>query len=64
MKIDCTGLQCPEPVLRTRDALDSIASGVVEVVVDNEISKNNVERFSRSQGLRLGQANRSIKSIS
>ena len=50
MKIDCTGLQCPEPVLRTRDALDSIASGVVEVVVDNEISKNNVERFSRSQG--------------
>jgi selenium metabolism protein YedF len=50
MIIDCKGLQCPEPVLRTRDALDSMASGIAEVVVDNEISKNNVERFGRSQG--------------
>ncbi|MBC8317736.1 MAG: sulfurtransferase-like selenium metabolism protein YedF [Desulfobulbaceae bacterium] len=50
MIIDCKGLQCPEPVLRTRDALSGINSGVLEVVVDNEASKSNVERFSRSQG--------------
>jgi selenium metabolism protein YedF len=50
MIVDCKGLQCPEPVLRTKDALASIANGVMEVIVDNEMSKTNVERFSRSQG--------------
>jgi selenium metabolism protein YedF len=49
MIIDCKGLQCPEPVLRTRDALEEITSGVIEVIVDNEASKSNVERFGRSQ---------------
>jgi selenium metabolism protein YedF len=49
MIIDCKGLQCPEPVLRTRDALAEITSGVIEVIVDNEASKSNVERFGRSQ---------------
>jgi selenium metabolism protein YedF len=56
MRIDCKGLQCPEPVLRTRDALAGMESGVVEVVVDNEASKSNVERFSRSQGCEVSIA--------
>lgn len=50
MIIDCKGLQCPQPVLLTRDSLDRVQSGVLEVIVDNEASKTNVERFVRSQG--------------
>ena len=47
--LDCLGLPCPQPVLRTKEALAEGASRI-EVLVDNEASKNNVLRFARSQG--------------
>lgn len=48
--IDCKGLNCPEPVLKTKQALEE--GGVVEltVIIDNEGSMSNVERFARSRG--------------
>lgn len=49
LTLDCLGLPCPQPVLRTKDALVEGASRI-EVLVDNEASKNNVLRFARSQG--------------
>lgn len=48
--LDCQGMLCPQPVLATRDALAGLADGVLEVVVDNEASRSNVERFVLSQG--------------
>ena len=47
--LDCIGLPCPQPVLRTKESLDQGATQV-SVVVDNEASKNNVARFARNQG--------------
>lgn len=47
--LDCIGLSCPQPVLRTKEALEQGASRV-EILLDNEASKNNVSRFARSQG--------------
>jgi selenium metabolism protein YedF len=47
--LDCIGLPCPQPVLRTKDALAQGANHI-EILVDNEASKNNVIRFARSQG--------------
>lgn len=47
--LDCMGLPCPQPVLRTKDALEQGAT-LIEVHVDNEASQNNVARFGRSQG--------------
>ena len=47
--LDCIGLSCPQPVLRTKAALEQGASAI-EVHVDNEASKNNVARFASSQG--------------
>lgn len=47
--LDCVGLPCPQPVLRTKDALEQGAA-CIEVLVDNEAAKNNVARFARSQG--------------
>ncbi|MGE4558941.1 MAG: sulfurtransferase-like selenium metabolism protein YedF [Desulfobulbus sp.] len=46
---DCTGLPCPKPVLRAKDALAQGASSI-KVLVDNEASQSNVARFGRSQG--------------
>lgn len=46
--LDCIGLPCPQPVVRTKEALDQGAT-LVEVLVDNEASRDNVVRFARSQ---------------
>ncbi|MEW6291130.1 MAG: sulfurtransferase-like selenium metabolism protein YedF [Thermodesulfobacteriota bacterium] len=50
MQIDCRGLKCPQPVLKAKDALEQMVSGEIEVTVDNEASRSNVERFAKSQG--------------
>jgi len=56
--IDCLGMPCPQPVLRAKQALDEGAV-CIEVLVDNEASKNNVARFGRSQGHEVQSVERS-----
>ncbi|MGV1100814.1 sulfurtransferase-like selenium metabolism protein YedF [Thiovibrio sp. JS02] len=48
--IDCRGMVCPQPVIKTKEVLDELAHGTVEVIVDNDASKSNVARFGKSQG--------------
>jgi selenium metabolism protein YedF len=48
--LDCTGLNCPEPVLRTKARLEEKVEEAFSVLVDNEASRENVLRFGRSQG--------------
>jgi selenium metabolism protein YedF len=50
--VDCRGLACPQPVLSTKDALAGATSPLV-VIVDNEGSATNVQRFAESQGARV-----------
>lgn len=49
--VDNRGLACPEPVIRTKKALDSMTSGTLVSIVDNEIAKENVLRLANSMGL-------------
>ncbi|WP_456434508.1 sulfurtransferase-like selenium metabolism protein YedF [Thermosulfuriphilus sp.] len=48
--IDCRGLACPQPVIRTKAALEEIPAGEIVVLVDNEASRTNVLRFAEGQG--------------
>ncbi len=48
--IDCKGLGCPEPVIRTKKALDENPAAAYEVVVDNETARENVLRFAKNRG--------------
>ncbi|MBV7274851.1 sulfurtransferase-like selenium metabolism protein YedF [Clostridiaceae bacterium UIB06] len=48
--IDCKGLKCPQPVINTKKYFDSIQEGQATVVVDNEVSKNNVAKFAEGNG--------------
>lgn len=50
--IDCKGLKCPQPVINTKKYFDSIEEGQATIVVDNEVSKNNVSKFSESNGFK------------
>lgn len=47
--IDTCGMSCPQPVLMTKKALDIEKDGV-DVIVDNNTSKENVRRFMQSAG--------------
>lgn len=49
--VDCRGLACPQPVINTKNALQSAAP--IRVIVDNEASCTNVRRFAESQGARV-----------
>ncbi len=49
-KVDCRGLNCPEPVLKTKDALTSDPDKKIYVLVDNETARENVLRFAKNQG--------------
>jgi selenium metabolism protein YedF len=48
--IDCRGLNCPEPVLRTKHALTENPFADFNIVVDNKSARENVLRFVRSNG--------------
>ncbi len=48
--VDCRGLNCPEPVLRAKKAIQESIAGDIEVIVDNQTARENVLRFVKSQG--------------
>ncbi len=56
--IDTSGLECPKPVLKTKEAL---SDGIEEliVIVDNPAAKENVSRFVEKQGYSI----QDVKSI-
>jgi len=49
--LDCTGLYCPEPVFRTRLALDEMEIGeVLEVTADDPAAEEDIKRLARRLG--------------
>lgn len=44
--VDARGLNCPQPVIATKRALDSITEGVITTIVDNAVAKENVAKFA------------------
>jgi selenium metabolism protein YedF len=57
--IDARGLSCPMPVVATKKALDTFREGELEILVDNEVARDNVIRYANSSGYK---ANSEIKS--
>lgn len=50
IEVDARGLSCPVPVVRTQKALDQNPGGRVTVLVDSQVSMENVSRLARSRG--------------
>jgi len=51
MKIDCCDLACPEPVLKTKKALEELEDdAMLEVVVNSISSLENIKRFAAKSG--------------
>lgn len=51
--IDARGLSCPQPVLLTMNRIKELGSGELDILVDNEASRENVIRAASSQGWRV-----------
>jgi tRNA 2-thiouridine synthesizing protein A len=56
-KIDARGLSCPQPVLMALSKMREMKTGELEVVVDNEVSKENVSRAASKEGWELTRTN-------
>ncbi len=48
--VDTRGLSCPQPVLLVMSRIKGLEGGEVQVIVDNEVSRENVSRAAGSQG--------------
>lgn len=48
-RIDTCGTSCPQPVLMTKKAIEG-NTNEIEILVDNNTSKNNVMKFLSSKG--------------
>ena len=49
--LDCIGLYCPEPVFRTRLALDELESGqTLEVTADDPAAEEDLKRLAKRLG--------------
>ena len=52
MQIDCRNLACPEPVIRTKNALEGLKSGEkLEILVNSIAPKENISRFLKNQNV-------------
>lgn len=52
-EVDARGMNCPMPVIHTKKALESINSGKVTTIVDNEVAKENVSKLAKSMDLKI-----------
>jgi len=48
--VDARGQSCPVPVIKTKQALEKTFDGVVIVLLDEEVAKENVTRLAGSLG--------------
>lgn len=54
MQIDCKDLPCPQPVLNTKQALETIDNeGVLEVLVNSNAAKENIMRYASNYGYEI-----------
>ena len=52
MQINCRNLACPEPVIRTKNALESLKVGEkLEILVNSIAPKENISRFLKNQNV-------------
>ena len=51
--LDLSGLACPLPVVRTKEALETEGDQGLIVVVDNIAARDNVTRFAESRGCKV-----------
>ena len=55
-EVDVRGFSCPIPVVKTKKAMEDSPGEVLTVLVETEISKENVSRLAQSRGYSVEEA--------
>lgn len=50
VEVDVRGLSCPLPVVKTKKVIDESSNGEIIVLVDSQVSKQNVTRLAENKG--------------
>ena len=50
IEVDARGFSCPIPVVKTKKAIDGNPKEQIAVLVETEVSRENVSRLARSKG--------------
>jgi len=61
--VDARGLSCPQPAMMTRQALQKLSKGNIEVIVDNSTARENVSRIAKNLGWEVDISERSEDEI-
>lgn len=48
--VDTRGLSCPQPAMLTRQAIQKLDNGTLEVLVDSGAARENVSRLAKNAG--------------
>jgi len=52
--LDCVGLYCPLPILKTREAMAEIAVGeILEVLADDPAAEEDIKAWAKHAGQRI-----------
>lgn len=54
-EVDVRGFSCPIPVVKTKKAMEDNPDDVLTVLVETEVSKENVSRLARSRGYAVSE---------
>ena len=49
-EVDVRGFSCPIPVVKTKKAMENNPGEVLTVIVETEVSRENVSRLAESRG--------------
>jgi tRNA 2-thiouridine synthesizing protein A len=50
VEVDVRGFSCPVPVVRTKKAMEKNPKDILTVLMETNVSKENVSRLAESQG--------------
>ncbi|MEG2338239.1 MAG: sulfurtransferase-like selenium metabolism protein YedF [Clostridium sp.] len=49
--VNCKGLECPKPVINTKKSIEEFKGEALNILVDNEVARENVSKFLSGQGV-------------
>jgi selenium metabolism protein YedF len=53
VQVDCRGLNCPVPVIQTKQAIESNPEELIITIVDNEAARENVKKLAENMGYQV-----------
>ncbi|HAA89115.1 MAG: SirA-like protein [Thermoanaerobacterales bacterium 50_218] len=53
LEVDVRGLSCPIPVVKTKKAIEENPGQTIVVLVESEVSRENVTRLAQSKGYKV-----------